>query len=248
MLGSGWGEIVSLFEIDHRICYADIPFLGAANVEGHQGELLLARYCEKRLLIFSGRRHLYEVDSLEPIKVPVYLTKMAGARHIILTNAAGSLHPENSPGSLFLIEDHINDTGTSILAGEHHSFWGARFPDMTCVYDLELRRTLERCARDLSIDIKAGVYAAVQGPCYETPAEVRKLQVMGADAVGMSTVHEATLAHAAGLRVCGLSCLSNLAAGLSGNTLSHEEVIAQGSQSGETMKALIGSFFRATSH
>ena len=225
IMGSGWREVANGFAVKHTLDYASIPELGATQVAGHGGQLLLAEQDGVELLIFAGRRHWYEGVGWEPIAFPVCLTKTMGAEGIVLTNSAGGIRESFRPGAVMMISDHINLMGTNPLIGSHHPFWGPRFPDMTRVYDAEYRRLMVQAVRRVGICLELGVYMAVTGPSYETPAEIAAFRRMGADAVGMSTVPEAILAHAAGLKVGGLSCITNAAAG-AGKELSHEEVLA----------------------
>ena len=244
VLGSGWGAVADAFHGERALPYADIPGLGETQVEGHSGRLVAAELAGRRLLIFQGRRHWYEGAGWEPVAFPVHFAASLGVSAIVLTNAAGGIREDLSPGDLMAIDDHINALGASPLAGPHDPFWGTRFPDLSAVYDAELRARLDRAAAALNVPLAHGVYVAAPGPAYETPAEVRMYRRLGADAVGMSTVPEAVLAHAAGLRVAGLSCITNLAAGVSAQPLSHDEVIAETRRALPRMQALLDAFFR----
>jgi purine-nucleoside phosphorylase len=244
ILGSGWGEVAEGFEATAHIDYADIPGLGKAGVSGHSGRLLWAESAGLETFIFQGRRHWYEGQGWEPVAIPIHVLKSLGARIVILTNAAGGIRKDLVPGTLMMISDHVNMMGANPLAGPHHPFWGPRFPDLTQAYDLTIRRLLCNAARTVGETIAEGVYLAMSGPCYETPAEVRSCRALGADAVGMSTVPEACLAHAAGLRVGGLSCITNAAAGISRTPLSHQEVTAIGMSSLPRMRALMLELWR----
>ena len=224
VMGSGWREVANGFDIRQAFNFADIPELGAPQVAGHGGQLLLASDRGVDLLIFAGRRHWYEGVGWDPIAFPVCLAKVMGASGMVLTNSAGGINASFQPGAVMVIDDHINLMGTNPLIGPHHEFWGPRFPDMTSIYDKKYRDLLDQVSLAAGISLKHGTYLAVTGPSYETPAEIAAFRKMGADAVGMSTVPEAVLAHAAGLRVVGLSCITNAAAGGT-STLSHEEVL-----------------------
>jgi purine-nucleoside phosphorylase len=224
VMGSGWREVANGFTIRHRLEFSDIPELGAPQVAGHGGQLLLAELAGHEVLIFAGRRHWYEGVGWDPIAFPACLAKVMGAAGIVLTNSAGGIRKTFQAGTVMVIEDHINFMGTNPLIGMSHPFWGARFPDMTCIYDQGYRRKLDEVAQAAGFPLAKGVYLAVTGPSYETPAEISAFRQMGADAVGMSTVPEAILAHAAGLKVAGLSCITNAAAG-GVSILSHEEVL-----------------------
>jgi purine-nucleoside phosphorylase len=225
VMGSGWGEGVNGFTVKQRVNYADIPELGAPGVVGHGGQLLLAEQAGVDLLIFAGRRHWYEGVGWEPIAFPSCLAKVMGASGMVLTNSAGGINPFFRQGAVMAIDDHINFMGSNPLMGPPHDFWGPRFPDMTCIYDKGYRALLDQAAQGAGIKLEHGTYLAVTGPSYETPAENKLIRQWGADAVGMSTVPEAILAHAAGLKVAGLSCITNMAAG-GAASLSHEEVLA----------------------
>ncbi len=225
VMGSGWREVANGFTIRQSMGYEAIPELGAPQVSGHGGQLMLAELAGVELLIFAGRRHWYEGVGWAPIAFPSCLAKVMGASGMILTNSAGGIRKTFAPGMVMVIDDHINLMGLNPLIGPHHDFWGVRFPDMSCVYDKAYRAVLDQAAQSAGLALVHGTYLAVTGPSYETPAEIAAFRQMGADAVGMSTVPEAILAHAAGLKVAGLSCITNAAAG-GVSTLSHEEVLA----------------------
>lgn len=243
ILGSGWREAASSFAVQGAVDYASIPELGAPQVAGHGGQILLAEHSGTRLLVFAGRRHWYEGRGWDPIAFPICLAKVMGAGGVVLTNSAGGVHPRFKVGSVMMIEDHVNGMGVNPLAGPHHPFWGERFPDMTAVYDAGYRGRLMQAARVAGVELEHGVYLAVTGPSYETPAEIRAFRAMGADAVGMSTVPEALLAHAAGLSVAGLSCITNAAAG-QGQSLSHAEVLAGVQAALPRLSGLLQQFVR----
>lgn len=242
VLGSGWGEAVDPADIVDACDYGDIPLLGQTGVEGHRGRLLLIRHAGSHAIVFQGRRHWYEGIGWETIAFPAYLTLQMDIPVILLTNSAGSLSREIQPGSLMIIDDHINAMGVNPLAGPHDPVWGPRFPDQTTVYDISLRSTLDAVIKGLEISSHHGVYAAMAGPAYETPAEVRALKTLGCSAVGMSTVPEAILANSAGLRVAGVSCISNYAAGVSEKRLSHDDVMEQTSLVLPHMRKLMSLF------
>ncbi|MFT5239706.1 MAG: purine-nucleoside phosphorylase [Candidatus Promineifilaceae bacterium] len=225
VLGSGWSVVLERFGSAHIMAYADIPGLGQAGVQGHAGELHIVEINGRVGLIFAGRRHLYEGIGFGPIATPVYIAKSLGAETLLLTNAAGGIRPGLAPGDLMLLDDHINMMGQSPLGGEHDAFWGPRFPDQSTVYDPALRQTLASVAESVGHHLDHGVYLATSGPTYETPAEIRAYATMGADAVGMSTVPEAILGNAAGMRVGGISCITNFAAGVADQALDHDEVL-----------------------
>ncbi len=238
ILGSGWGGVADAFEILQNIPYEDIPGLGRTGVAGHAGRLLLATHHAQPFLIFQGRRHWYEGAGWAPVALPLRLIHGMGIRTLILTNAAGGIRADLKPGDLMLIEDHLNAMGVNPLIGAHDPTWGPRFPDLSAVYDPDLRTLWMAAAEALGQPLARGVYLATSGPTYETPAEIRAYRAWGGDAVGMSTVPEAILAHAAGLRVTALSCITNLAAGVSPTPLSHAEVIAETDRAQPRMQAL----------
>lgn len=241
VLGSGWGEVAAGFQVLNTLDYRTIPGFGIPQVEGHSGKLVLCAHGGRQFLLFAGRRHYYEGAGLGPVALPVYLAKALGVSGILLTNSAGGISPALKPGSLMLIEDHINSMGINPLIGPVQPFWGPRFPDMSAVYDPGYRAILADAAARAGLELQRGVYIGVTGPSFETPAEIRAFQRLGADAVGMSTVPEAILAHAAGLRVAGISCVTNMAAGLSRH-LCHEEVLATAKAAIPGMTRLIGEF------
>lgn len=243
IMGSGWREVADGFTVRHAVDFSSIPELGAPGVAGHGGQILLAEQDGIQLLVFAGRRHWYEGVGWDPIAFPVCLAKTMGAQGIVLTNSAGGIKPGFKPGTVMLIEDHINLMGVHPLVGPHDPFWGERFPDMTVVYDPEYRIRLERAATQAGVALEHGVYLAVTGPSYETPAEIKAFRSLGADAVGMSTVPEAILARAAGLKVAGLSCITNAAAGM-GQVLSHEEVLVGARAAIPKLTLLLKEFVR----
>lgn len=224
VLGSGWGDIASLFNVKDAVAYADLPGLGAASVQGHAGRLLWCELNGIETFVFQGRRHFYEGAGWTPVAMPIFFLRKAGASTIVLTNAAGGIAEDLAPGSFLAISDHINMMGSHPLVGPYAHEWGERFPDQTRVYDAKMRRVFLDAAFRRGCAAREGVYLAVSGPVYETPAEVQAFKRLGADAVGMSTVPEASLANAAGLRVLGISCITNHAAGLAAGPLSHNEV------------------------
>lgn len=244
ILGSGWEAAVDVFSVKKRLSYASLPALGKTNVAGHAGVLLWAELAGREILIFQGRHHWYEGLGWEPIALPICILKQLGASVLVLTNSAGGIRADLQRGGLMVIKDHINAMGVNPLQGKHDNFWGQRFADQTAVYDSRLRLLLKRSARQFGIQLKEGVYIGVAGPVYETPAEIKAFKKLGADAVGMSTVPEAIMANAAGLRVVGLSLISNAAAGLGQGTLAHKDVCRAGKERGREIQALIKEFWR----
>ena len=243
ILGTGWGAVTEAFTVRRALAYRDIPGLGNPTVAGHSGQLLWGELAGLETFIFQGRRHWYEGAGWEPVAVPIFLLKKFKATIVVLTNAAGSLRPEWKPGTLMVIDDHINAINAHPLIGPHDPFWGERFPDQSQVYDSTLRVLMDCAGRQLSKPLTHGIYLGVSGPSYETPAEVRAFRSWGADAVGSSTVPEAILANAAGLRVAGLSCITNPAAGIGKDPLAHDDIHTAAINASVDMKTLISKFW-----
>lgn len=243
VLGSGWSEVAAAFEKLGEISYSDIPGLGATGVVGHAGRLLWGKLSGIETFVFQGRRHYYEGVGWDAVAIPTAISKMAGCKALFLTNAAGGTVPEWRPGDLMVIRDHINMMGVTPLLGAHDPFWGPRFPDQSRVYDRGLQALLEKAGAAAGVALRAGVYLAGTGPTYETPAEIRAWRALGADAVGMSTVPEAMIGNAAGLRVLGLSCITNMASGILDQPLTHQEVTETTQRAMANMKKLIVQFF-----
>lgn len=240
VLGSGLGGLADEIEDTVRIGYELIPGFGRSTVEGHAGALVFGRWEGVEVAAMQGRLHLYEGRTPTELAVPIRSLAELGAELLLVTNAAGGIRPGFTPGDLMLIADHLNLTGRNPLVGRLAS-GEERFPDMSEPYDRELRRTAAAVALELRVPLTEGVYAAVLGPSYETPAEIRMLARLGADAVGMSTVPEVIAARARGMRVLGISCITNLAAGLGGGPLSHSEVMETGARVRERLAALLRS-------
>ena len=242
LLGSGWGDALQMDEVVVRIRYSDIPGFGASTVKGHSGEFVLYRRDGRLVAAWCGRRHYYEGVGWEPVVLPVEILRRMGCPTLLLTNASGGINPALRPGDFVIIRDHINLVGLNPLIGPHVEEWGARFPDMTEVYTKHLAELLHASANRLGLRAMDGVYAYSSGPCYETPAEIQAYKAQGADVVGMSTVPEAVFARSCGMRIAGLSLVSNLAAGISRQALNHEEVIAAGAAAKPKMSAFIDDF------
>ena len=242
MLGSGWGQALQMDEVVFRMKYSDIPGLGASTVQGHSGEFVLYRRCGKLVAAWCGRRHFYEGAGWEPVVLPVEILRRMGCQTLLLTNASGGINPALRPGDFVIIRDHINLMGTNPLIGPHVAEWGERFPDMTEVYAKRLAELLHASANRLALRAMDGVYAFASGPCYETPAEVQAYKAQGADVVGMSTVPEAVFAKSCGMKIAGISLVTNLAAGISRQVLNHEEVIAAGAAAKPQMADFIEDF------
>ncbi|MEN9722322.1 MAG: hypothetical protein RJB38_308 [Pseudomonadota bacterium] len=239
VLGSGLGSVADRATDCVTIPYVEIPHFHGTSVEGHSGELILGRLAEIPVVFLKGRFHRYEGYAMEDVVFPTRVISALGIQTLILTNAAGGVNTRFRPGDIMLIEDHLNLMGDNPLTGPNIAELGPRFPDLTEPYSKLCLDILEKTARSLDLVTSRGVYAGVLGPTYETPAEVRMLRVLGADAVGMSTVPEAIAANHLGVRVAGVSCITNLASGLSGRKLSHEEVIQNGRLATERLCRLI---------
>jgi len=242
MLGSGWSQALQNETVLARVSYADIAGLGAGSIAGHAGEMVLFERQGRRFVAFMGRRHYYEGVPLETVVLPVELMRRMGVPCLLVTNAAGGINSQLQPGSLMVIRDHINLTGITPLRGAVVPGWGTRFPDQSQMYSAELSDLLRRAGHDAGVSLSDGIYIYSTGPGFETPAEIRAYGGMGADAVGMSTVHEVVVANAIGMKVAGLSCITNMAAGISGPHLSHQEVIDQTQKSAPVMSALLDAF------
>jgi purine-nucleoside phosphorylase len=239
ILGSGLGGIADALEDATAIDYAELQGFPRASVEGHAGRLVLGRLAGVRVACLQGRVHLYEGVAAAAVNVLPRTLKALGCELLILTNAAGALRPELAPGTVVLIEDHINLLGRNPLVGVNDPAIGPRFPDLSEVYDRALRERLRGVAGRLGIELPGGVYLATLGPAFETPAEIRAFRVLGADLVGMSTVPEAVSARHCGLKVLGLSIVTNLAAGLAPQPLSHAETLAQAAGAATTVLCLL---------
>jgi len=242
VLGSGLGAVADAVAEPTVIDYADLPGFPRPTVEGHGGRAVLGRIGEVPVAVLQGRAHVYEGGDFEEIRTPVRSLRAAGAEILVLTNAAGSLRHEVGPGSLMLITDHINLSGVNVLTGPNEEEIGPRFPSLRDAYDPELRERLRAAAGELGTELSEGVYAAVSGPTFETPAEIRALRILGADAVGMSTVHETAVARHAGLRVAAISAISNLAEGMGEEALSHEQTLRDAQRAADALAPLLVRF------
>jgi xanthosine phosphorylase len=239
ILGSGLGGIAAAIEHATALDYADLPGFPRPAVEGHAGRLVLGTLGGVDVACLQGRLHLYEGVPAAAVNPLPRTLKALGCEVLILTNAAGSLRPEIEPGALALIEDHINLLGQNPLAGPNDGAVGVRFPDMSEVYDRDLRGRAQAVAARLGIPLRSGVYLATLGPSFETPAEIRAFRALGAELVGMSTVPEAISARHCGLKVIGFSIVTNLAAGLTDQILSHEQTLAVAAQAAERLQSLL---------
>lgn len=232
VLGSGLGPLADRVVVDYTLGFAEVG-LPVSGVKGHAGRFLFGKIGNRPVVVMQGRVHLYEGHDAKTITAGVRLMHEQGVRHLILTNAAGTLDPSMSPGSWMMLSDHLNLTGTSPLEG------GPNFIDMTEVYDAAVREKFHALASELGMELHEGVYAGLRGPQYETPAEIRMLRTLGADAVGMSTVLEALQARALEMKVTAFSCLTNWAAGMTAETLDHGEVIETGAAAAGTMMDML---------
>ena len=242
VLGSGIGGLADDVDQAVAIPFDQLPGWPAATAPGHVGRLLLGRLEGVPVIMLQGRFHLYEGNDPGLVVQPVLLFRRLGAEIVVLTNAAGGVNPDYGPGSLMVIADHLNLTGRTPLLGPNADELGERFVDMTGVWDVDLRGALHQAGRETNVPLNEGVYAGLLGPSYETPAEVRMLRTLGADAVGMSTVLEAIAARWIGLRVCGVSLVTNAGAGYTGEPLTHEEVLAAGAEAGPRLARVIRRF------
>jgi purine-nucleoside phosphorylase len=241
VVGSGLGGVAGMVNKPVTIPYADIPNFPQPTVAGHAGQMIFGELAGKRLMVLSGRFHYYEGRSLADIVFPVHVIDALGAKILIVTNAAGGINPTFNPGDLMVIEDHVNFMGINPLVGLREN-GGVKFLDMTQAYSTRLREKLDAAGEKLQIPLRHGVYLAGTGPSYETPAEVKAIAWLGADAVGMSTVPEVLMARYHNLEVAGLSCITNLAAGISGKKISHEEVLEIGKVAQTKLAKLLTEF------
>ncbi|MDF2946938.1 MAG: purine-nucleoside phosphorylase [Bacillales bacterium] len=225
ILGSGLGVLAEEVKNSVVIPYSEIPGFPVSTVEGHAGQLVIGDLEGIEVIVMQGRFHFYEGYEMDRVTYPVRVMKLLGIENIIITNAAGGINTSFEPGDLMIITDHINMVGTSPLIGKNFNEFGTRFPDMSNAYNKEFINLAERVAVNLNIKIKKGVYIGNTGPNYETPAEIRMGRVLGGDAVGMSTVPEVIVANHSGMKVLGISCISNMAAGILDQPLTHDEVM-----------------------
>jgi purine-nucleoside phosphorylase len=244
VLGSGLGGFADEIEDATAIPFEDLPGWPVATAPGHVGRLILGTVERVPVVAVQGRFHLYEGNAPGLVVQPVLLFKQLGARLAILTNAAGGVNPSYGPGTLMIISDHLNLTGLSPLVGQNADALGERFPDLTDAWSPVHRAALRSAATAEGVELEEGVYAGLVGPNYETPAEVRMLRILGADAVGMSTVLEAIAARWIGLEVCGISLVTNPGAGYTGQPLTHQEVLDAGAAAGPRLARVLRRFIR----
>lgn len=238
VLGSGLGELADEY-CELAIPYCEIPGFEASHVSGHKSRLVFAEINGKKVVMMQGRFHYYEGHPIQKVVFPIKVMKKLGVKTVILTNAAGGVNPAFNPSDLMIITDHINHMNVNPLIGPNDDNMGQRFPDMSEVYSPKLVDMTKKIASKLGIDVQEGIYMAFTGPSYETPAEVKMARVIGADAVGMSTVPEAIVASWAGMDVIGISCICNSAAGVSTVALSHEDVIHAANIAKDRFKVLV---------
>lgn len=242
VLGSGLGDFASQIENAEEIPYDTIEGFPVSTVVGHAGKFVIGNIGDKKVIAMQGRVHHYEGYSMDKVVMPIRIMKLLGAETLILTNAAGGINKDFNPGTLMMITDHISSFVTSPLIGPNIEELGTRFPDMSNVYDKDLCDILKSVAASENIDLKQGVYLQTSGPNYETPAEINMFRILGADAVGMSTVCEAMTAKHMGMKVAGVSCITNMAAGLNKTPLNHKEVAEVANKISEEFTRLIKNF------
>ena len=239
ILGSGLGEYADALEGVKKLPYSEIPCFPVSTVPGHAGMLCCGILHGKRVVMMQGRFHYYEGYSMKDVTLPVRVMQKMGVKTLIVTNACGGVNLNYAPGDLMVISDVFSLTGANPLMGANLDEFGPRFPDMTCMFDKQLRALAHDTAKAQGFALREGVYCQFPGPCYETPAEIRMARILGADAVGMSTVPEAIVARHGGMRVLGISCITNMAAGILDQPLCHEEVTETAGRVKEKFKNLI---------
>lgn len=244
ILGSGLGSFAEKLENKCVLPYEEIPNFVVSTAPGHEGRMVIGEIDSKTVLCMQGRCHLYEGYSMQEITYPIRVLERMGIEKLIITNSAGGINPEFEVGDLMLIEDHINFMGDNPLIGQNEEEFGVRFPDMTFAYDEELRILTQELAEEVNIPLQKGVYLGVSGPSFETPAEIKAFRFMGASATGMSTVPEVIVTNHCGIRVLGISCITNLAAGILDQPLTSEEVFETTSRTAEKFKELIETIIK----
>ncbi len=239
ILGSGLGSLVDIMEDKVIIPYKDIPGFPQSHVAGHAGNLVIGRIGTQVIAAMQGRFHYYEGFEMKEVTYPVYVMKLLGIESLIVTNACGGINRSFAPGDLMILTDYINMLGKNSLIGENDERFGVRFPDMSEAYSGELIEKAERTAEKLDIAYKKGVYAIFSGPCYETAAEIRAYEALGADAIGMSTVPETIAANYLGMKVFGIACITNMATGIATTKHTHEEVVRIANESSSKLCAWV---------
>jgi xanthosine phosphorylase len=242
VLGSGLGSVADAVEGAVAVGYEELPGFPRPSVEGHAGRAVLGSVAGVPVAVLQGRAHLYERGDPDALRVPVRALREAGAEFLVLTNAAGSLRSDVGPGRLMAITDHINMTGVNLLVGPNDDAIGPRFPSLRDAYDPELLGELRAAAGEVGVELAEGVYLAVGGPSFETPAEIRAYRTLGADAVGMSTVQETIIARHCGLRVAAVSVITNLAEGMTDEALSHEQTLRNAERGADDLARLLLAF------
>ena len=235
ILGSVLGSLVDIMEERAVIPYTEIPNFPRSHVAGHAGNLVIGRIGQEIIAAMQGRFHYYEGFTMKEVTYPIYVMKLLGIENLIVTNACGGINRDFEPGDLMILTDYINMLGNNSLIGENDERFGVRFPDMSEAYAKELIRKAEKTAEKLGISCKKGVYAIFSGPCYETAAEIRAYERLGADAIGMSTVPETIAANYLGMKVLGIACITNMATGIAKTKHSHEEVMRIAGESSEKL-------------
>lgn len=240
ILGSGLGDYAESLENVDYLEYKKIPHFPVSTIQGHKGRFVIS----DDVICMQGRFHFYEGYPMKEVTIPIRVMKKIGIEKLIITNAAGGVNTDFNAGDLMIIQDHINFMGANPLMGRNNDDFGDRFPDMSEAYDKDMIKITEDTANKIGIDIKKGVYMAFSGPSYETPAEVKMSRILGADAVGMSTVPEVIVANHSGIKVLGISCITNMAAGVLNKPLTHEEVIENSSKSKDKFIKLINELLK----
>lgn len=244
ILGSGLGALADEIENAEYFAYSDIPHFPVSTVQGHAGRLVIGTLEGKKVVAMQGRFHYYEGYKMEEVTFPVRVMKLLGVEKLIVTNAAGAVNTSFNPGDLMLISDHLNLTGDNPLIGGNLEKFGPRFPDMSNAYSKELRDRVKEIAKSIGVELQEGVYAAMSGPTYETPAEVKMVRILGGDAVGMSTVPEVIIAVHSGIQVVGISCMTNMAAGILEQPLDHSEVMETSARVREKFTTLMKNLIK----
>ena len=239
ILGSGLGSLVDIMEEKTVIPYPEIPNFPQSSVAGHAGNLVIVRMGKEIIIAMQGRFHFYEGFTMKEVTYPIYVMKLLGVKNLIVTNACGGINRAFVPGDLMLLTDYINMLGNNPLIGENDERLGVRFPDMSEAYSLELLAKAEKTAKALGIAYQKGVYAIFSGPCYETAAEIRAYERLGADAIGMSTVPETIVANYLGMKVLGIACITNMATGIAKEKHTHEEVVRIANESSSKLCAWV---------
>lgn len=225
ILGSGLGDLADQVKDKIIVKYSDVPYLPVSTVKGHAGQFVFGKLGEKDVVMMQGRFHYYEGNKMGDLALPIYIMKMIGVEELIVTNAAGGVNVSFKPGDLMLIKDHINFAGNNPLIGKNVDEMGERFPDMSSAYNKELFELSKNVSKKIGVDVVEGTYFMMTGPSYETPAEIKMIRILGGDAVGMSTVPEVIAANHCKIKVIGISCITNMAAGILEQPLNHKEVI-----------------------